>query len=216
MQVEIQDGWHAKWTVVSPLLDGGPSVHVGRNDFASKPANVSREHLEFVLRGGVAFVKLIGKQASFLLPDGDTYWQLEQGVQKALTESSLVALGKSLDYIAKCMVMKPKKEVDSPRTHKRKREQETQSALLRITDRSGTEVGGRTWAGDFFFFQLADPQLGLASECKDSKKQRAFTNIASGDLRAEVRMLELAIEQINAYKPAFAIVCGDMVNAWPE
>ena len=109
MRVEVQDGPHAAWKVVGPLLENGP-VQVGRLDFAkSKPSYVSREHLQFVLRDGTAFVKPTGANASFLLADGGPPKQLERGVETPLADNSLVALSKSLDHIAKCVVVAPPK-----------------------------------------------------------------------------------------------------------
>lgn len=52
--------------------------------------------------------------------------------------------------------------------------------------------------GDFFFVQLADPQFG------------AFTQDAG--FEQETANFEFAIANVNRIKPAFVIVCGDLVN----
>jgi len=60
-----------------------------------------------------------------------------------------------------------------------------------------------TWKKPFFFVQMADTQFGmLGGEIRG--------------LEAEEAMCNVAVEHINRLKPAFAIVCGDMTNAYPE
>ncbi len=50
----------------------------------------------------------------------------------------------------------------------------------------------------FFFVQLADPQFGMYPLQKDFHKER--------------RNLSRAVEAINRLRPAFVVVCGDLVN----
>ena len=58
------------------------------------------------------------------------------------------------------------------------------------------------WRGDFAFVQLADPQLGMLHWNKSWEEEGA--------------MLKKAVDQINALKPKFVVVCGDLVNAYPD
>lgn len=51
---------------------------------------------------------------------------------------------------------------------------------------------------NFSFFQMADPQFGFFNENKEFSK--------------ETRNFEKAISETNRLKPAFIIVCGDLVN----
>ena len=73
-------------------------------------------------------------------------------------------------------------------------------------------MGESPWTGPFTFVQLADTQIGLAR-----------TMTANGMLVRPVRsrapecaLFDLAITHINRLRPAFAIVCGDMVNEFPN
>lgn len=60
------------------------------------------------------------------------------------------------------------------------------------------------WEGPFVFVQMADTQLGM------------FTN--NEGLAQEEHMMKLAVKQLNGMspKPKFAIVCGDLINAFPR
>lgn len=60
------------------------------------------------------------------------------------------------------------------------------------------------WASPFFFVQFADPQLG-----GDAKFVLQDT---SKGWEIEEAMLAVAIDEINRLGPAFAIICGDMVE----
>ncbi len=54
------------------------------------------------------------------------------------------------------------------------------------------------WQGPFFFIQMADPQFGMFSGDKDVEKETAlFTQ---------------AIDHANRLRPAFVVICGDLVN----
>lgn len=84
------------------------------------------------------------------------------------------------------------------------------TAVRRSTNRrlaadSASGVGNAEWSKPFFFMQLADSQLGMAE---------TFDNQPPGWAREEA-MLRRAISEINRLRPAFAIVCGDLVNDYP-
>lgn len=59
------------------------------------------------------------------------------------------------------------------------------------------EETGR-WQGPFFFLQMADPQLGMWT--------------ADASFERETKLFEEAIAHANRLKPAFVVVCGDLVN----
>jgi 3',5'-cyclic AMP phosphodiesterase CpdA len=54
------------------------------------------------------------------------------------------------------------------------------------------------WASDFFFIQMSDPQFGM--------------NTADGEFSQETANFEFAIANANRLRPAFVVVCGDLVN----
>jgi serine/threonine-protein phosphatase CPPED1 len=54
------------------------------------------------------------------------------------------------------------------------------------------------WHGPFFFIQLADPQFGM------------FTN--NKDVAKEAALLAQAIDHANRLRPAFVVICGDLIN----
>jgi len=56
----------------------------------------------------------------------------------------------------------------------------------------------------FFFMQLADTQLGLES---------SFTGKTGWD--KEIELMRIAAAEVNRLRPAFAIVCGDLINEYP-
>src|SRR5436190_8138880 len=53
-------------------------------------------------------------------------------------------------------------------------------------------------SAEFFFVQLADPQLGAATGDKDFLQ--------------ETSNFEFAVANINRIKPAFVVICGDLIN----
>ena len=55
------------------------------------------------------------------------------------------------------------------------------------------------WRGPFFFIQMADTQLGMR-------------NAEEGGLAKDIEHFEKAIAAANRLKPAFVVICGDMVN----
>eukprot|EP00928_Gymnodinium_smaydae_P049039 TRINITY_DN32878_c0_g1_i1.p1 TRINITY_DN32878_c0_g1~~TRINITY_DN32878_c0_g1_i1.p1 ORF type:complete len:387 (-),score=37.53 TRINITY_DN32878_c0_g1_i1:199-1203(-) len=57
----------------------------------------------------------------------------------------------------------------------------------------------------FFFFQLADTQLGMES---------SFTK--KPGWKTELELMKRAVEEINRLKPAFVIICGDLIDEWPS
>lgn len=60
----------------------------------------------------------------------------------------------------------------------------------------------KLWNGPFVFAQLADTQLGC----------RTF----DGSLDQELEIVDKGVSLLNALDPAFVIVCGDMINAFPD
>lgn len=62
----------------------------------------------------------------------------------------------------------------------------------------------REWQGDFTFIQLADPQFGMLNN--------------NDSWEVEVEFLSRAIQVINVMQPMprFVVVCGDLVNAFPD
>jgi 3',5'-cyclic AMP phosphodiesterase CpdA len=59
-------------------------------------------------------------------------------------------------------------------------------------------MAGQAGAADFFFMQMSDPQFGM------------FANDAN--FQQETANFEFVVATINRLHPAFAIVCGDLVN----
>lgn len=53
-------------------------------------------------------------------------------------------------------------------------------------------------SGDYFFIQLADTQFGAFTQDKEFKK--------------ETENYEFAVANINRLKPAFVVICGDLIN----
>lgn len=54
------------------------------------------------------------------------------------------------------------------------------------------------WQGPFFFIQMADPQFGMFSGDKDVEKETA--------------LFSQAIDHANRLRPAFVVICGDLIN----
>lgn len=67
----------------------------------------------------------------------------------------------------------------------------------------------RAWE-PFAFMQLADTQLGF------QESWRAYGYDEPEGFADEVEMLDQIVDEINRLKPAFCVVCGDMVNAMPQ
>mmetsp|Transcript_10769 Transcript_10769/g.14983 ORF Transcript_10769/g.14983 Transcript_10769/m.14983 type:complete len:381 (-) Transcript_10769:2-1144(-) len=60
----------------------------------------------------------------------------------------------------------------------------------------------KRWDGPFLFAQLADTQLGCLTGDKS--------------LDTEIHIVRQGVERINKLRPKFVIVCGDMINAFPD
>ncbi|EER12627.1 conserved hypothetical protein [Perkinsus marinus ATCC 50983] len=70
----------------------------------------------------------------------------------------------------------------------------------RVHDAS--EGSSTKWQGPFSFVQMADTQLGMFH--------------ADREWDEEVEMASRSISFINELKPKFVVVCGDLINAWPD
>lgn len=90
--------------------------------------------------------------------------------------------------------------------------------VLKAKDRTlaGFEVGSESkWKAPFFFVQAADTQLGLISNYGDGTLKDRYPNITWD---REIELCKQSVQVLNAMepKPAFFIVCGDLVDAFPE
>jgi len=59
-------------------------------------------------------------------------------------------------------------------------------------------AAGSSQAADFFFLQMSDPQFGMYT--------------ANGEFSQETANFEFAIANANRLRPAFVVVCGDLIN----
>jgi len=57
------------------------------------------------------------------------------------------------------------------------------------------------WKGEYYFVQLADPQVGMLHYDREWNE--------------ELTMLRLAVHKVNALHPRFLVVSGDLINAFP-
>lgn len=79
----------------------------------------------------------------------------------------------------------------------------------------------RKWGGMFSFVQMADTQLGLYEGFKKSgwgaEDMRPDIKDAAAAYELEKQLSVAAVNVINAMAPApkFAVICGDLVNAFP-
>jgi len=81
---------------------------------------------------------------------------------------------------------------------------------------SGRQIPGLTfkeegsWKGPFFFVLGADTQLGLIDQMNNVTANPSWDE--------ELRRLDLIISHLNCMnpKPKFFIICGDLVNAFPQ
>jgi 3',5'-cyclic AMP phosphodiesterase CpdA len=71
-------------------------------------------------------------------------------------------------------------------------------ALACLVSSYASEPGHAGWQEPFFLVQMADPQFGMST--------------ANLSFEKETELFEKAISQANRLKPAFVIVCGDMIN----
>lgn len=75
------------------------------------------------------------------------------------------------------------------------------------------------WQRDFYFIQAADTQLGLISNYGDGTITTQYPHVT---WEREIELCKKSVEILNALepRPAFFVVCGDLVDAfsdkWPE
>ncbi len=67
-----------------------------------------------------------------------------------------------------------------------------------MSARYSSEIEHSKWQGPFFFVQMADPQFGMFAANMSFKK--------------ETELFEKAISHANRLKPAFVVICGDLIN----
>lgn len=73
---------------------------------------------------------------------------------------------------------------------------------MRAQGRRFEGLDDREWKGSFMFVQMADTQLGMLHADKSWDE--------------ELEMMQVAVDHINQLRPEFVIVCGDLVNAFPD
>ena len=71
------------------------------------------------------------------------------------------------------------------------------------------------WQDPFFFVQAADTQLGMIDSWGDGSVGAQYPNIT---WEREIELCTQTVELLNRMnpKPAFFIVCGDLVDAFPD
>lgn len=62
-------------------------------------------------------------------------------------------------------------------------------------------------AEEFLFVQMADTQLGMADQFRGRERREGWAE--------ELALARRAAEEVNRLRPAFAIVCGDLVDEFP-
>jgi len=72
------------------------------------------------------------------------------------------------------------------------------------------------WTGPFFFIQMADTQYGITDTLQPKDKNGKPTYSAKEIVEVERGMMLKAVDVINRLKPAFVVLCGDMIDAYPE
>lgn len=72
----------------------------------------------------------------------------------------------------------------------------------------GDDFAGRGDPHPFFFMQMADTQLGFEASWAPNYD-------VPDNWQREIETMNRAIAEINRLRPAFAIVCGDLINAFP-
>jgi len=92
-------------------------------------------------------------------------------------------------------------------------------SVLKAEDRTlpgfhETDSSGK-WQQPFFFVQAADTQLGMIVNYGDGTISDQYPNVT---WEREMELCQLAVHKVNSMdpKPAFFIVCGDLVDAMPE
>ena len=83
-----------------------------------------------------------------------------------------------------------------------------------------------TGSGEFSFVQLADPQFGLFARFSGQTNEQIAAFQARGlnikpapattGFTEETRLFEKVINTANTRRPAFVVVCGDIVNQWDD
>lgn len=73
----------------------------------------------------------------------------------------------------------------------------------------------KTWKSPFFFVQAADTQLGMMVNYGDGTISDQYPNIT---WEQEIELCRQSVQVLNAMRPrpAFFIVCGDLVDAMPD
>lgn len=68
----------------------------------------------------------------------------------------------------------------------------------------------REWRGEFTFIQAADTQFGMQESYIEKKENCGW--------QQEIAWSEELVHQVNMMspKPRFLVICGDLLNAWPE
>lgn len=71
------------------------------------------------------------------------------------------------------------------------------------------------WQGSFFFVQAADTQLGMIDSWGDGSVGATYPDIT---WEREIELCQQTVKLLNDMnpKPAFFIVCGDLVDAFPD
>ena len=71
------------------------------------------------------------------------------------------------------------------------------------------------WDKSFFFVQAADTQLGMIDMWGDGKVGSEYPNVT---WEREIELCSQTVDLLNRMspKPAFFIVCGDLVDAFPD
>lgn len=71
------------------------------------------------------------------------------------------------------------------------------------------------WQGSFFFVQAADTQLGMIDSWGDGSVGAQYPDIT---WEREIELCGQTVKLLNSMtpKPAFFIVCGDLVDAFPD
>lgn len=94
------------------------------------------------------------------------------------------------------------------------REQQRNARFLRARGRGFQGLGYAEHGGPerpFSFVQMADTQLGMEACFAAGMENREGFGWAK-----ELELCKLAAAEVNRLRPAFCIVCGDLVDEWPE
>ena len=78
------------------------------------------------------------------------------------------------------------------------------------------------WEEPFFFLQAADSQIGLMVQVAETKEGETYfmkpkLPISEITWDEEIKIIRTLVQEVNAMepKPAFVVMCGDMVDAYP-